>query len=155
MIVLIQKRKLIGSVFFYADGYIVSGSNGFGCHLKEEDVSHLKKFLKCIDINTLECLRYDERTKSYRFDLFDSHMYHELIQLGFTVNKSYDNNESIFLKIPDSFRRDFIRGLWDGDGYVSISKANKNITGIVSNNEQLLITIANYLCEIFNKKRFL
>lgn len=140
--------------FFYADGYILSGVNGFGCRLKEDDASHLKKFLKCIDINTLKCLRYDKSTKSYGFDLFDSHTYHELIQLGFTVNKSYDNNDSIFLKIPDSFKRDFIRGLWDGDGYVSISKANKNITGIVSNNKQLLITIANYLCEIFNKKDF-
>ena len=31
--------------FLYADGYILSSANGFGCNLKEDDASHLKKFL--------------------------------------------------------------------------------------------------------------
>lgn len=137
--------------FLYADGYISSNNNGFGCSLKKEDESHLKKFLNCIEINNLSCLQYEERTKSYGFDLFDANMYNRLVELGFTPNKSYDHSDKIFFNIPDSFKRDFIRGLWDGDGYVSISSENKNITGIVSNNNELLVTIAKYLCNIFDK----
>lgn len=144
-----EKAYWIG--FFYADGYILSNQNGFGCALKEEDSSHLIKFLKCIEINTLDCLHHDEVNKSCRFVLFDSTIYNRLIEIGFTSKKSYDNDNKIFYNIPDSFKRDFIRGLWDGDGYISISKENRNITGIISNNDKLLTTIASYLSDILGK----
>lgn len=39
--------------------------------------------------------------------------------------------------------------MWDGDGYVSKTSQNKNITGVVSNNEKLLLSICEYVNGIF------
>jgi hypothetical protein len=140
--------------FFYADGYILSNEPALGCALKANDKGHLEKFLNEIEINTLDCLKYSACTNSYRFQLNDKELYKSLIALGFTSKKSYDNNDRIFNLIPDKYKKDFIRGLWDGDGYVSISAEGKNITGIISNNDKLLQAISNYICNIFNDKDF-
>ena len=143
-----QKAYWLG--FFYADGYITK-QGGFGCGISLKDKGHLEKFLQSINISSLDCLEIQEKTNSYRFQLFNKNLYNNLLNLGFTITKSYDQNDLIFKSIPNSFKKDFLRGYWDGDGYVSVSGENKNLTGVVSNNKILLDTIANYINSIFGK----
>lgn len=134
--------------FLYADGYILSGNNGFGCALKESDKNHLLKFLNNIECSNNSCLKYQEKTKSYKFSLFNEHIHKRLIELGFSSKKSYDNNDIIWNNIPNNFKKDFIRGFWDGDGYISISGEGKNLIGVISNNEKLL----EKFCIFLNKE---
>lgn len=141
--------------FLYADGYICSERKVFGIALKEEDKGHLIKFCDFLKINTYECIKYNKNTKSYRVQLNDVNIYLDLKRLGFTSKKSYDNDDSIFYKMPEEFKKFFILGIIDGDGYVFISDgAQKNLVGIVSNNEKLLESIAKFLCNVFNDKNF-
>lgn len=143
-----QKAYWLG--FFYADGYITK-QGGFGCGISLKDKGHLEKFLQAIKISSLDCLENREETNSYRFTLFHKDFYNDLLNLGFTNTKSYDNTDLIFKLIPDSFKKDFLRGFWDGDGYITVTGENKNQTGIVSNNEILLKSIAEYINSIFGK----
>lgn len=139
-----KKKKAYWLGFLYADGYILNNKNTFGCALKASDVDHLKKFLKDVKVEG-DPLKYDHNTNSNKFQLTSEHTVNTLIQHGFTNNKSYDQTDKPFLDCPDKYKKYFILGLWDGDGYVSISKENKNITGVVSNNEVLLNSIMKYI----------
>ena len=148
-----EKAYWVGS--FYADGYITK-TNRFGCGLNIKDQEHLIKFLNTIGCSTL-ALRYDEKLKSYKFELYHQKLVKDLQQLGFTNHKSYDNTDIIFQNIPELYKIDFIRGLWDGDGYVSkLSQGNKgtNATGVISNNEKLLNTISKYINNHFGDETF-
>ena len=136
--------------FLYADGYILKKSNIFGCGLQEKDVNHLKKFLNAININK-NPLRYESTTNSYAFVLSSKILVEKLREYGFTNHKSYDDTDLVFTQIPDMYKKFFILGLWDGDGYVSISKEGKNLTGVVSNNETLLLSICQYVNHVFGE----
>ena len=134
--------------FFYADGYL-SGNKSFGCALKKDDVSHLRKFLTAININK-DPISHSESTNSCGFVLSSEHLYKVLGTYGFSNNKSYDQTDKPFNVCPYAFKKSFIRGLWDGDGYVSVSGEGKNITGVISNNEMLLEAIVSFVNDKFN-----
>lgn len=140
--------------FLYADGYLSSGSPVIGITLKQEDLNHLKKFLNDLNCSSLDCIRYQEVSESYRFNLSDEYMYNVLKKLGFNSNKSYDNNTEVIDNIPVCYLKDFIRGLWDGDGYITKSKEKRNLAGIVSNNEKMILKIVDFFNKKVNKKDF-
>lgn len=131
--------------FLYADGYITSQRGGFGIGLGEKDLSQLHKFCSFLSLDNIECIKYQEKTKSYRIQLADIHMYEELIKIGFTPNKSYEQNTTVIDNIPQELKKFFILGFWDGDGYVSISKEKKNLTGCVSKNQPLIEEIVSII----------
>lgn len=60
--------------------------------------------------------------------------------LGITVRKTYQVDSKIFDNIPNIFKKDFIRGLFDGDG--SISGNRFCITGL---NNVLFEAIKQYI----------
>ena len=134
--------------FLYADGYI-TGQNVFGCGLQLNDKEHLIKFLTAIQCSSYDCISIEEN--SVRFSLTDELFVNHLIDKGFTHQKSYDTSTIIWDSIPDNYKKDFIRGLWDGDGYVSKTAQNANITGMVSNNKNLLLKIIDYFNENFGE----
>ena len=136
--------------FLYADGFILKDNCGFGCTLQEKDVNHLNKFLNAINVN-VDALRHDETTNSYGFVLSSKILVNKLKEYGFTNHKSYDNTDTVFMQIPNEYKKSFILGLWDGDGYVSISGEGKNLTGVISNNELLLSSICKYINGIFEE----
>ena len=148
-----EKAYWIG--FLYADGYVCSKRKVFGVALKESDRAHLVKFCDFIKINSYDCIRYSDKTRSYKVELNDTEIYSQLKEIGFNSQKSYDNDDSIFYKIPNDLKKFFILGLIDGDGYVSVSEGTqKNLVGIVSNNNKMLEAVSTFLCEIFKDKTF-
>ena len=131
--------------FLYADGYLTS-QGSFGCGLAKKDNDQLIKLLKFLSVTPLEqCLKYCPNTQSYRFILTRKNFYNTLISLGFSVQKSYENNLNVWNNIPITFKKDFIIGLWDGDGSFSNSPAGKQLSSLISNNQIMLEAIAEYI----------
>lgn len=128
--------------FLYADGYLSHGDM-VGCHLRKTDEYHLVSFLQNISMSKIK-LHYDDKTNSCGFDITSKKMYDSLTDKGFSQHKSYDNTSLPFDCVPEHLKKYFILGFWDGDGYVSIS-SNKKKTGVVSNNEKLLMSFAAYI----------
>lgn len=132
--------------FLYADGYIMSQGHSFGCTLQAQDKEHLIKFLKFLNVEPLEdCLKYSEDTNSYRWILTRASTYQDLLNLGFTSTKSQENNLNVWNNIPDIYKKEFILGLWDGDGSFSITPKGMRLANLVSNNDSLITTINNYI----------
>lgn len=128
--------------FLYADGYLTN-NNVIGCKLRRDDEQQIISFLQDIQISEIN-LHYHDKTNSCGFDLTSQKMYDSLLKKGFSRKKSYDNTALPFDCVPDNFKRYFILGFWDGDGYVSITNGKK-LTGVVSNNEKLLLSFMKYI----------
>lgn len=132
--------------FFYADGYLMSQGNSFGCALQEQDKDHLIKFLKFLNVDPLEnCLKYQNNTHSYRWILTRQSTYQDLLNLGFIVDKSQENNLNVWNNIPIQYKKPFILGLWDGDGSFSITPKGMRLANFISNNDLLIEEINNYI----------
>lgn len=137
-----QKAYWIG--FLYADGYISNNAHTIGISLKESDKSHLINFEKFLGISK-DCLKYQENTKSWRFYITRKETYEDLVKIGFTPNKSYDNTTRVWDNIPEQYKKDFLLGLWDGDGSFFISKEHKQGASLISNNENLLSSLVIFI----------
>ena len=114
--------------FIYADGYITG--NKLGISLANIDKTHLEKFKKCID-SDYEIKSYISNsvygTCEYCRILINSKRVVEDIK-----NKGVINNKSLKIKFPSDKILDtklynhFIRGYFDGDGSLVLSKNSIN-----------------------------
>lgn len=138
--------------FMYADGYLCSGNYSFGITLKESDVKHLCKFLDFLQLQEDKdgLLKYNEN-KSYTVILTRKSTYEDLQKIGFTTNKSYDTTLTVWSNIPDLYKKEFILGLWDGDGCFSITPSGTQLSNLISNNQFLILEIAKYIDEHYQK----
>lgn len=115
--------------FVYADGYITTGNN-LGITLSNKDIDHLYKFIKAINGNfqpkTYKGTGYSENLYS-RVMLKSKRVVDGLIKNGVKYNKSlileFPSNE----QVPDNLIRHFIRGYFDGDGSIVLSKNSINM----------------------------
>jgi len=101
--------------FIIADGHV--SDDGVVITLKESDREHLSNFLKCIDSNSN--IHYIAKTKSYSISVYSRDLVKSLRDLGLDANKSYN------AKVPpikQKFIKAFLRGLFDGDGSLAVSK---------------------------------
>ena len=154
-----EEAYLLG--FLYADGCITSkrinsqGEEKFYClsiGLAEKDLSLLEaiaNFFSCD--NKRPRISYCAQTKAYRLRIFDVKLNDNLIKLGLTHRKTYENTSLVFDKIPIEYKRYFILGLWDGDGGFSKNSRNQNLAYFISNNEALSLAIVVYLNSIFGE----
>lgn len=118
------KAYLLG--FLYADGYITSDGR-IGILLNEKDIEILELIKKYIAPNSeIKHLNYQNLKRNSQVKLrFKSHqIYKNLQDFGFTVDKTHTNC-NILEKIPNEFKKDFIRGYTDGDGCVRFDKQGK------------------------------
>lgn len=139
-----SSEKAYWTGFFYADGYITK-TNTFGCALKADDKEQLINFLNIIHCS-LQALEF-QSTDSCRFTLYNPKMVNDLKKIGFTNEKSYDKTLIVWDNIPSEYKKDFILGLWDGDGSFAISndKRHRNLASLICNNENLLEEIVKYI----------
>ncbi len=131
-----DKAYLLG--LLYADG---CNSNGHvSIRLQERDKDILSKMNIALDSNRpLRFIDYSSRVNNcqnqYSLDIVNQYMSNQLSLLGMVPNKS------LILKFPEWLNEElhphFIRGYFDGDGYVS-----KNCK-----NAKLSIVGTNYFCE--------
>lgn len=133
--------------FIYADGYITKPSN-IGISLKDTDDLHLTKFLKCINsdypINYYNSSGYGE-CRYARIIINSAQMFNDLLSKGVKLKKSLILEFPDEQIVPKEFQLSFIRGYFDGDGSLILSKNSINIK---------LCGTKEFLCkviEIFNE----
>ena len=147
--------------FIWADGCVVNSyverkSCSVEIGISVKDFNHLEKFCEFIGLpkDRIHTRQIKETTVngklvnpglSCRVQLSSKHMWNQLVNLGCCPNKTYNE---IFpcldiFKTPDLIHH-FIRGFFDGDGWVYIDCQNHLITGICGQ-EQFLIELKKLL----------
>lgn len=119
-----EKAYLLG--FLYADGYLASDGR-MGCRLKIDDIEIIKLIQKYICPNSPIEYSNNQNFKrkpqcSIRWK--SEQMYQRLLNLDFCVDKTHTDSK-VFQYIPESFKKDFIRGFLDGDGCL-VCSSNKD-----------------------------
>lgn len=143
--------------FIYADGFVsyarpnkeckdIYYALGIGLSIKD------RKFLQDItdifniDLGKSYKLHEQAKTNSVRVVICNKLLVNRLIKLGIVPNKTYQDSSFVFDNVPNEFKRDFIRGFFDGDGTVGVTKReNKQFVGFVTYNKSLAEHLFNYL----------
>lgn len=109
--------------YMFADGNVSSRMNDVSISIKNSDVAHLEKFAKAIDytgpgaVMTCDGSGYGIAIEYKKIALRSEKMAADLVSHGCIPNKSLDLGPPIGL--PKQYEIDFIRGVCDGDGYIS------------------------------------
>lgn len=130
--------------FIYADGTVYkTGKNyyRFELGLAEKDLMHIEKFKKFVD--SKHNIKYRIKTKSFRLAFNDSQFTTDLINLGCIPNKSLILKYPTENQVPLELQKHFIRGYFDGDGY--LSKPPKGLTISLLGTNEFLNSILSYL----------
>lgn len=107
--------------FVYNDGYKNKGKLGMSIHLQDKEL--LIKIVKCLSLDD-SIVKERKNSKMCEFSIYNLEIYYDLIALGVMESKSLKLK---WINVPKQFRRDFIRGYFDGDGSITIQNA-KNST---------------------------
>lgn len=139
-----EKAYWVG--FIVADGYILSTRPTFGIKLGQVDgEEHLSKFIRFIEGDLERQLKTEKHgitgNTIYKVMLYSKEVCADLQELGIQPNKS---GKETLPKIDEKYYRDFIRGYWDGDGF--IRKKSDGI-GVVGSYE-----ILSFIQEHFKKE---
>lgn len=144
--------------FLYADGCITRyykneelRSMSLELTLCEKDKGHLEKFAKSLNSNVpiqekITKIK-DKQYKSYRLVINCTKLCYDLISLGCTPQKTHTIKLPTHDIIPKNLMRDFLRGFFDGDGSISITKMNNkpHIVTTFSGIFDMLTNISDYL----------
>jgi hypothetical protein len=149
--------------FLYADGYNHESKTCISLRLQESDLEILEKFQNFLKT---DCpIKSYERTtrtgkyrKYYELCICSSKISSDLTKLGCIQAKTYIIEFPSVSIVPSVLIRHFIRGYFDGDGCISITKrTDRNIRG---NSDRVQFTIAGkksfiekcqeYICENTN-----
>lgn len=153
-----NKAYVLGLLF--SDGTISSMEKHIvRLGLQEGDKSILEKIL--LDMKSTHPLRfipYHEKNPNWKnqyfFDINDMELCKGLYSHGMHQNKSLTIEYPI--DMPSEFDKDFIRGLMDGDGYISKTGHHVSITGtvmILSKIQEIITTNINIYSSICDYKR--
>ena len=130
-----------GCIYHYKDSNKVQ----FEIKIKSTDGKHLERFAKSIDfdINKIkygEAKRKNTVCKYAKIRTYNKTFCENLIKHGIFDQKS---GKEFFPKMPEEFKRDFIRGFIDGDGSVMID--NNSGVYIYSTSEKIIDEILFFL----------
>ena len=111
--------------FIAADGCLSLKRIHLSLVLAEKDLSHLIKFREAIQAEKSLYKRYHKKqnTYSYKLSLYSFKMYNDLLDKGIIPRKSLTLKPP--LNVPDNLIRHWIRGYFDGDGSIFISKRDQ------------------------------
>ena len=126
--------------FIVADGYLNINKHMLRIKLGNRDRSHLIKFIKFVGVNE-EMLKSEIHSETgnenFYVSLYSKEVMNDLLSLGIEQAKS--GKEKV-CNIDKKYYRDFIRGLWDGDGFI-----RENLSGIgLVGSEEVLAFVQNY-----------
>ena len=88
-------------------------SDGRHLDITSKDIEQLLNFSKSIGRSLKICPKHRYKSNAYRIQFSDVAYYDFLLKTGLTPGKSRTIST---LKIPDKYYKDFLRGLFDGDG---------------------------------------
>lgn len=122
----------------YFLGLLVSdGCNnrkGFRINLQEDDKYILEKFKETIEYTgSLMCIKPSNPKHKIQFalDITSEKICEDLSKLGVVPAKSH---KTYFPDIPEHLWHHFIRGVFDGDGWINVYERGSTTLGIVGNN---------------------
>ena len=126
--------------FIVADGYLNINKHMLRIKLGNRDRSHLIKFIKFVGGNE-EMLKSEIHSETgnenFYVSLYSKEVMNDLLSLG--VEQAKSGKEKV-CNIDKKYYRDFIRGLWDGDGFI-----RENLSGIgLIGSEEVLAFVQNY-----------
>ena len=126
--------------FIVADGYLNTNKHMLRIKLGNRDRSHLIKFIKFVGGNE-EMLKSEIHSETgnenFYVSLYSKEVMNDLLSLG--VEQAKSGKEKV-CNINKKYYRDFIRGLWDGDGFI-----RENLSGIgLVGSEEVLAFVQNY-----------
>lgn len=123
-----EKAYILG--LFAADGNISKSTTNIKLELKYTDVDILEKIKEAMDynFNLIHCnykSHFPNSDKIYdnyliRLNITNKTIHTDIQKYGLTPNKSETLDINLDL-IPEEFIHHFLRGLWDGDGSISVS----------------------------------
>ena len=112
------KEKAYALGFILADGYINEKKAFMRIKLQECDKNHLDKFVKFID-GDKGMIKYETHNITYNKQYYVEVNGREFIKSlnNHNIRQGKSSKEHI-AKIPFEYRKDYIRGLFDGDGHI-------------------------------------
>lgn len=119
--------------FLYADGQVRREERNYiGIALQRRDVNHLVKFKKFLNSSAKVSYKNINGYDEVSFTINRKKIHDDLIKLGCYPNKSLHLQFPTKEQVPDEFLRDFVRGYFDGDGYVGIKQNKSGLVGRMS-----------------------
>lgn len=106
--------------FLYADGYIGEENKVELC-LKEEDKVHLEHFKRFLNSNNKISFKPNRLGNAYRFSFRNERIHDDLISKGCVQAKSLILTFPTSQIVSDDLIKHFLRGYFDGDGYLGIN----------------------------------
>ena len=140
--------------FMYADGNISKEGNRIEIRLSINDINHLEKFRKFLQLTTKIRTGETNGIKFCHLSVRNKHLWNKLNSLGCVSNKSLILTfPKIQLFTKKEYILHFIRGYVDGDGCLSLTKDNDKIRTRISiiGTESFLISVN----KIFGNKGYL
>lgn len=117
-----EKAWLLG--FLFTDGSVRKIKKScyqirLSIQLKDEEM--IDRIMQWLNIDTKK--KYDRREgkETVGIEVLSENMYNQLQKYGIVPNKTYIVDRLYIDDIPEKFRRDYIRGLFDGDGGISFT----------------------------------
>lgn len=114
--------------FLYADAYNHEGNGSINLCLKGSDINHIKKYVNFFkgeekDIFIGAIVDEDKEYPTCSYKIYSTHLSQKLKELGCPQAKSF------IIKFPEWLSEDlkshFVRGYFDGDGSIKMSKKSK------------------------------
>lgn len=141
--------------FLYADGYVRERKSSSELRLKLsiKDKEHLLKFKNFIsddDIPIVE--QMSGNSECIKVSINSKKIIQDLIKIGCVSKKSLIIK---FPKLKNNLIHHFIRGYFDGDGWISVKKNNSFCFGIVSGSKSMVDVVNKIIskeCEIKETK---
>lgn len=114
--------------FIAADGILFNRDKSITISLNKRDIKHLYKFIKAVETNAQ--VGYVKSNNSVRISIYSKPLFNSLVKLGITPNKTLNIRH---VNISLSLIPHFIRGLFDGVGWISGRKITHVQFGIAGN----------------------
>ena len=125
--------------YWFADGHIDRiRNNTYSFVITSKDKGHLDLIR---NLMKSEHNIYDKGDGSFKFVIGSKTIWYDIQKLGGTLAKSLTAK---FPQIPEEFIKDFIRGYFDGDGSLSLSKTNYPSISFLGT-EDFLLKLQSYL----------
>lgn len=135
-----EKAYFLG--LLYADGCNKENKNNIQITLAETDKYILEKFKYELSCNSPLRIEHSNnknpnRQNTFRLSISSKHMSQQLAKLGCFQRKSLTLKFPTEEQVPKHLLNHFIRGMWDGDGSITISK----------NQPYCKLTSTSYFCD--------
>ena len=115
--------------FIVADGYLNDDKNMLRIKLGDKDKIHLEKFINFLggDLSMLKSEIHNITGNTQWYVSTYSPQIHDALK-NLNVEQAKSGNEHV-PPINEQYYRDFIRGLWDGDGFIRESLSGIGLVG--------------------------